>query len=78
MCKNEDSEYVVCPTGIKHYFKEIFPRKIYCTTEKLQFEDTYLSVIKDYDWALKRLYGDYMSLPPEEKREHHFVLEIRL
>lgn len=76
--KNDSSEYVVCPTGIKHYFKEIFPRDKYCTTTKLQFEDTSLSVIKDYDWALTRLYGDYMKLPPEEKREHHFVLEIKL
>ena len=44
----------------------------------MQFEDTQLEVIKDYDWALKRLYGDYMTLPPEEKREKHFVLDIEL
>ncbi len=78
MCKNENSKYVVCPTGIKHYFKELFPRKKYCTTKKIKFVDTELKVIKDYDWALKRLYGDYMKLPPEEKREKHFVLEIHI
>ena len=78
MCKNEESKYVVCPTGIKHYFKEVFPREIYCTTQKMKFEDTDLDVIKDYDWALRRLYGDYMTLPPEEKREKHFVLEIKI
>lgn len=78
LCKNEKSKYVVCPTGIKHYFHEIFPRDKYCTTIKLPFEDTELSVIKEYDWALTRLYGDYMTLPPEDKREHHFVLEIKL
>ena len=77
MCKNENSKDVVCPTGIKHYFKEIFPRDIYCTTQKIKFEDTELKVIKNYDWALKRLYGDYMKLPPEEKREKHFALELK-
>lgn len=77
MCKNETSTYVVCPTGIKHYFKEIFPREIYCTTTRLQFEDTELCVIKDYDWALRRLYGDYMKIPPKEKRENHFALELK-
>lgn len=78
MVKKEDSKYVVCPTGIKHYFKEIFPREIYCTTTKLQFEDTKLRVIKEYDWALRRLFGDYMEIPPVEKREKHFALELKL
>ena len=78
VCKNENSKYVVCPTGIKHYFKEIFPRSIYCTTTKLKFEDTELSVIQNYDWALRRLYGDYMRIPPVEKREKHFALELKI
>ena len=78
LCKNEKSLYVVCPTGIKHYFKEIFPRKRYCVTTKLKFEDTELRVIKDYDWALRRLYGDYMKIPPIEKREKHFALELKV
>lgn len=76
LCRNENSKYVVCPTGVKHYFKEIFPREKYCVTQKMRFEDTELSVIKEFDWALSRLYGNYMELPPEEKRETHFVLEI--
>ena len=32
------------------------------------FEDTRLMAIKDSDGYLTRLYGDYMQLPPEEKR----------
>ncbi len=78
LCKNNNSKYVVCPTGIKHYFKEIFPRDIYCVTKKMKFEDTELQVIKNYDWALNRLYGDYMKIPPEDKREKHSVLEVKL
>ena len=78
LCKNEQSKYIVCPTGIKHYFKEIFPRNIYCVTQEIKFEDTEFKVIKNYDWALRRLYGSYMTLPPVEKRERHFVLEIKI
>lgn len=78
LCKNEKSHYVVCPTGIKHYFGEIFPRDKYCVTTDIEFEGYTFKIIKEYDWALTRLYGDYMTLPPEEKREKHFVLEIKL
>ena len=75
---NNNSLYVVCPAGTKHYFGEIFPRSIYMKTKPLQFEDARFQVIENYDWALKRLYGDYMQIPPENKRESHFVLDMRL
>jgi len=76
--KNNNSRYVVCATGTKHYFKEIFLRSEYCTTVPVKFEDTLLMVIKDADKALTRLYGDYMKIPPIEKRETHFVSELKL
>lgn len=78
LCKNNCSKYVVCPAGTKHYFGEIFPRDIYMKTTGMQFEDSVFQVIEDYDWALGRLYGDYMKIPPEDKRETHFVLDIQL
>lgn len=34
------------------------------------FEDITLPIPKGYDMYLKTLYGDYMTIPPEEKREH--------
>jgi len=78
MCKNNNSKYVVCPTGTKHYFGEIFPRKIYMNTVIVDFETEKFRLISNYDWALKRLYGDYMTIPPKEKRETHFVLDIKI
>lgn len=33
------------------------------------FEDTSLPVFKEYDAILRRQYGDYMTLPPVEKRK---------
>lgn len=36
--------------------------------EMMPFEDSLLSVIKNYDNVLKNWYGDYMQLPPESER----------
>ena len=40
----------------------------------LLFNGTEFSVPKDYDSILTRLYGDYMKLPPKEKRiaQHNY------
>lgn len=42
--------------------KELFPVK------KFKFEDIEVNVPNNYDEILKRLYGNYMELPPEDKR----------
>ena len=77
-CKNNESRDVVCPTGMKHYFGEIFPRRIYMKTKSIKFEHQEFQIIEDYDWALTKLYGDYMVVPPVEKRDTHYVLDIKL
>ena len=38
---------------------------------ELPFEGKSFFVLKDYDAWLKLLYGDYMQLPPENKRVTH-------
>ena len=37
----------------------------------MRFEDFEIDVPKEYDIILKQLYGDYMKLPPEDKRKSH-------
>ena len=37
----------------------------------IEFEGHVLSAPKDADSYLKALYGDYMSIPPKDKRNHH-------
>ena len=37
-------------------------------TEPIEFEGKYYSIYSDYDHMLKMRYGDYMTLPPVEKR----------
>ena len=47
-------------------------------TVKMEFEGNMFCVTKDYDNYLSRLYGDYMTLPPENKREHHVLYDLKL
>ncbi len=77
-CKNNKSKFVVCPSGIRYYFHEIFERDEYCTICDIDFEGEKLKIISQYDKALTRLYGDYMKIPPLEKREKHTVLEMKI
>lgn len=42
----------------------------------LQFEDDYFNVPNDYHTYLTNLYGDYLQLPPEDKRVTHHHYEV--
>lgn len=77
-CKNENSSYVVIPSGRKHFFGELYPRETYMKTISAEFEHRQFQISKDYDSYLKNLYGNYMALPPEEQREHHVIYQLKL
>lgn len=42
---------------------------------RTQFEDRQFMIMKDYDAYLSNAYGDYMQLPPVEKRVSHHKFE---
>ncbi len=73
-----DCEFVKC------YFysttiNTIFHKSIFGNGVKKKFEDIYVNVPERYDEYLKVMYGDYMKLPPEEKRiAHHYNEKIDL
>lgn len=50
---------------------EHFPTSVFNERILLPFEDAQFYAIKDYDVALRAVYGDYMQLPPETDREPH-------
>lgn len=73
---NKKSSLSSLPTGRKHYFGEILPTKIFHPTTKGIFENCEVNIPNGYDAYLKNLYGDYMQIPPVEKREKHFICDI--
>ena len=49
----------------------MYPASIFENREKLEFEGQLFYATKEYDRFLKVAYGDYMKLPPVEKRKIH-------
>lgn len=57
--------------------KEIVPSYFYGEGKMYQFEDIELRGMDKFDEYLTWTYGDYMKLPPEDKRKTHFkIIEI--
>ena len=56
--------------------REIVPKVWFDDFEKVEFESSYFSAPKEWDKYLTRIYGDYMELPPEEKRVPHHYVEL--
>jgi lipopolysaccharide cholinephosphotransferase len=77
-CRDEHSKYVTIPSGRGHFWGELYLRKDFLQVVEMPFEDLKLSVTADYDSYLRNLYGEYRTLPPEEKREHHVIYEVRV
>lgn len=66
------------PSGRGHYFGEIRPAKTFLPVSKGMFEGMEVNLPGDPDDYIRNLYGDdYMTLPPVEKRERHFIMDIK-
>ena len=67
----QKTELVCNMSGYYSYEKETTYRRYFENTVTVSFEDTEFAIIKEYDNYLKSVYGDYMKLPPKEKRRTH-------
>ncbi len=77
LCKRP-GKYVTIPSGRKQFFGEISERKRYENTCLVPFDGQEFQLIEDSAEYLKQIYGpNYLSIPSEEQREHHAVLEIK-
>ena len=56
--------------------RETMPRSIFGEGTTAFFEDLEVIVPQKYDEYLTRLYGDYMTTPPPEKRIGHHYYEL--
>lgn len=60
--KLQDSDLVRLNYG------EVYKKEGLTETIDVEFEGRPIPIMKNYDDFLKKMYGDYMKLPPEEKR----------
>lgn len=75
---NKKSNLMGIPSGRGHYFGEIRHRETFLPTSKGVFEGMNVNLPGDPDDYISNLYGrDYMTLPPEEKRERHHIVDIQ-
>ncbi|MFD1123857.1 phosphorylcholine transferase LicD [Lentilactobacillus raoultii] len=58
------------------YDKEIFSIDQVQNLTVVPFEDTLIAVPKDYQTVLTKLYGDYLTLPPENQRSEKHIVKL--
>lgn len=63
----EHSERTAC-VALAEDYHQFYPRQIFNQTVSVPFEGEYFNSPKDFDFYLKRTYGDYMKLPPIEQQ----------
>ncbi len=73
----KETEYLANHGGAYNYWIERMKREYVLDTIDIEFEHVLMPVPRDYDGFLKHMYGDYMELPPEEKRgNRHGIINI--
>lgn len=75
--KNIDFDKVnfAAAVGGSYREKEILPKEVFTDYIYLPFEDKNFKAIAAYDTYLSSIYGDYMQLPPKEKRVSHHTFK---
>lgn len=56
-------------------FKDIMSADIFKDYTDIEFEGCTFKAFKDHTAYLSNIYGDYMKLPPEDKRVTHHSFE---
>lgn len=67
----DKSDYYMEFMGSAIPFRETCTKEQYGEGKLYDFEDTQLIGPDDAEYYLSHVYGDYMSLPPKEKRNYH-------
>ena len=74
--KNDNTEYLVALSGRYNVKKETSKRNIFVPGRVIIFENRKYNGMNKPDIYLSKIYGDYMKLPPKDKRVTHMPLKI--
>ena len=74
----EKSNFVTIAAGRKKYRGEIQNYNTFFPCKKALFEGRPINIPNNCDVYLTNIYGDYMQIPPKEKREKHLCLKLEL
>lgn len=77
-CTDNKSKFIVIPSGRKHFWGELKEREKFWKIQPREFEGQIFDFPQNIDWYLNYMYGDYMVIPPENKREHHVVYKLKV
>ncbi len=69
-----ESDYAAVVCGC-YREKEILPTEVFTTLTEVEFEGKQFMAFERYDEYLRSIYGDYMKLPPEDKRVSHHMFQ---
>ncbi|MDQ0200744.1 LicD family protein [Neobacillus ginsengisoli] len=72
------TNYITVPTGRKRYLGELYKKEVFFPVEPVEFEGKEAYIPGDYNKYLIGLYGDYMKIPPVEKRERHYFISFKI
>lgn len=72
----EDCEYITELCSGPGYMQNEYPKRCFESAVYKEFEGYMMPLPADYDTYLKMAFGDYMQLPPAEKRQNHHDYEI--
>lgn len=75
---NRETDFCTIPTGTKRYRGELLPKNYFFPVSTGEFEGISVLLPGNVDGYLTNLYHDYMTLPPVDKRERHFVYKFSL
>lgn len=71
-------DHLTSATGRKHYFGEIIKYDDVVPLKQSEFCGVLAWEPNKSEKYLENLYGDFMIIPPVEKRERHYILELKL
>lgn len=72
----DSSKYVAVQIAIDYGIRECVLKDDYQSVERRQFGNCDFNIPSGYDSILTHIYGDYMKLPPEDKRVSHHIYNV--